>query len=171
MSNGIDEAVSRMRSKVGTKRELRRLPEMLWQGEAVQELAGGYYKGGNGLIALTNRRLIVMIDGLVSKASEDFPLDKVTTVEMRSAMLSSVIIHAAGAAAIIERVEKKDCARLVDAARKLLALSSSQPSVTVVQPGPSDAAAALRTLASLRDSGAITETEFYDKKKELLARI
>jgi hypothetical protein len=169
MSNGIDEAVSRLNSTFAMARELRELPGMLRDGERVVELAGGRFGKGMGLLALTSQRLVFVFSGPITRQSHDFPLTQLTSVNWQSGlMFGQIVITVAGAANVIDKVERRDGRRLVDAARSA---EHTQPSVTVVQPGPSDAAAALRTLASLRDSGAITETEFYDKKKELLARI
>jgi len=169
MSNGIDEAIGRLNTTFAMHRELRELPGKLRDGEIVLELAGGRFAEGMGLLAYTNQRLFFFFSGLMKKDSQDFPLSQVTSLAFRRGILvGKIVITVAGASNEITNVEKNDGERLVDRFRSI---DHTQHAVTIVQPGSSDAAAALGTLARLRDSGHITETEFYEKKREILARI
>ncbi len=169
MTNGIDEAVGRLKTRFAMGRELRDLPGKLRDGEIVLEVAGGRFGKGMGLLAYTNQRLFFMFSGPITHDSQDFPLSQLTSIGYRSGLVfGTIVITVAGAANEITKVEKSDGQRLVDRVRST---DHTQHAITIVQPGASDAAAALRTLASLRDAGHITETEFYDKKREILDRI
>jgi hypothetical protein len=69
----IEAAKGRMSVKVGAGRELKKLTEHLWHDEQVKEMTSGFYGGGQGLVVLTDRRLMFIKEGIVSRTSEDFP--------------------------------------------------------------------------------------------------
>jgi hypothetical protein len=60
----IKQASDRMQNQIGAKREIRKLVEHLWEGEHVQHMVSGTYGPGNGLLVLTDRRLLFIVDGL-----------------------------------------------------------------------------------------------------------
>ena len=80
----IAAAKERMRVKFGGGREIKRLTEHLWEGETVDQMTTGAYGKGTGLVVLTDRRLLFVQDGVMSKTSEDFPMDKVSSVQWSS---------------------------------------------------------------------------------------
>jgi hypothetical protein len=45
----IEAAKQRMSVKLGSNREIKKFPEYLWESEAVELMASGYYGGGTGL--------------------------------------------------------------------------------------------------------------------------
>ena len=61
----IAAARSKMRVKLGGGREIKRLTEHLWEGEAVERMTTGSYGNGTGLIVLTDRRLLFVQDGVM----------------------------------------------------------------------------------------------------------
>jgi Protein of unknown function (DUF2510) len=76
LRSDIAAAKGKMRVKFGAGREIKRLPEHLWEGETVDQMTTGMYGKGNGLVVLTDRRLLFLHEGLMSKTSEDFPIEK-----------------------------------------------------------------------------------------------
>lgn len=169
----IAAAVAAMKgSKIGSNREIRKLEEYLAPGETVRRVASGYFAKGQGLLALTDRRLFFLNDGVMKQTSEDFPFGRVSSVSWRSGLMQgTVVILAAGSEAKIERVYKDDGKAIVDDARALLA-GAAQPSAPAAPSTPAeDIPAQIGKLAGLRDAGILSAGEFEAKKAELLARM
>ncbi|MDQ3765854.1 MAG: PH domain-containing protein [Actinomycetota bacterium] len=169
----IAAAKSRMRVKMGGGREIKRLPDHLWEGETVERMTTGVYGNGNGLIVLTDRRLLFVRDGVMSKRSEDFPLDKVSSVQWGSGlMLGAITIFASGNKTEIKNVNKDDGKEIVDLVRARISAPSAAPSAAagagVAQP---DIIGQLRQLGELKEAGVLSPEEFEAKKAELLRRL
>ena len=110
-----------MNSRIGAKRELKALEDELMSDEAVHHLAGGTYQDRNGLIALTNRRVLFFHRGLMKSTTEDFPLSKITSVQHESGMLMSKIKVAVSSRDVeIKNVEKNDAKRIAAAIREAI---------------------------------------------------
>lgn len=173
----IQAASDLMQSKIGAKREIKKLVEYLWEDERVYLMASGQYGPGTGLVVLTSRRLLFVKDGMMSKVTEDFPLDKISSAQWSSGMLfGSLIVFASGNKAEIKQLDKKDGKALADALRERLASGPpAQAQAAPVSAGPpaggGDVMAQLQQLGQLRDAGIVTQEEFEAKKAELLRRI
>lgn len=191
----IKAAADRMEQKIGAKREIRKLVEYLWEGETVRHMVSGTYGNGTGLIVLTDRRLLFVKDGWATKTTEDFPLDKISSVQWSSGpLLGKLTVFASGNKAEIVNVQKLTGKVIADTIRERLAsgplypprppepaaqpAAPPPPAVHQATPPPhggqvagDDVFAALEKLGQLRDKGYITAEDFEAKKKELLARI
>jgi hypothetical protein len=171
----IDAAAEKLQSTLGAKREILRLPEVLWEGETVEMLATGLYGKGNGLVAMTNQRLIFLKHGVMSQQLEDFPYGRISSVQWSGGMISgSLIVFASGNKAEIKQMPKDAGKALADALRARLA--AGEPAAGPVGgPGPvspaagaTDVAGRLQTLDQLRASGAITDEEYRDRRAKIL---
>lgn len=171
----IAEAKSKMRVKLGAGREIKRLASYLWDGEMVEQMTTGSYGKGTGLVVLTDRRLLFVQDGVMSKTTEDFPLDKVSSVQWTSGLLmGEIIIFASGNKSDIKNVDKDDGKEIVDRIRHRLSAPSQPASAPVASSPPAaapDPIELLRRLGELRDAGIVTDAEFAAKKAELLSRL
>ena len=173
----IAAAAAQLPSTLGSKREIRKLVEHLWENERVEQLGTGTYGRGNGILVRTDRRLLFLVDGWTGATSEDFPFSRISSVQWSSGMLmGTVTIFASGNKAEIKNVAKDIGKSMVDAVRAII----SQPAPTTyappVQPAPvaasgGDVFEQLRKLGELRDAGIVTDAEFEAKKSELLARL
>ncbi len=162
----ISAAKDRMRARFGAGREIKKLTDHLWEGEQVQAMTSGAYGRGTGLVVLTDRRLLFVQDGVLSKTTEDFPLSKVSSVQWSSGLaLGTVVVFASGNKAEIKNVQKDDGKAIVDAMRDRLSRADAP---TTAAP---DVAGQLRQLGELRDAGVLTAEEFAAKKAEILARL
>lgn len=172
----IETAKAKMRVKIGAGREIKKLEGYLWEGETVERLTAGQYGKGQGLVALTDRRLMFVQDGIMSKSSEDFPLDKMSSISWQSGVLmGSMVVYASGNKAEITNVQKDDGKEIVDLVRARLSAPKEQPQI-VVQAAPvataaPDAMDQLRKLADLHAAGVLTDDEFAAKKADLLDRM
>jgi hypothetical protein len=161
----IAAAADRVRNTYGTKNEVKHLEEYLEPGEVVGEIAGGRFGQSNGLLALTDRRVVFVFHGVVRTGFEEFRLPVLTAVASRGGVMwASISLTVAGSTARIESVDKTDAKRMVDAIR--LALSAGAPTPAMV-----DIPAQIMKLADLRDAGVLTSEEFEAKKTDLLARM
>ncbi|PRX90842.1 SHOCT domain-containing protein [Allonocardiopsis opalescens] len=172
----IQAARDRMTTRLGSNREIRRLVEHLWDGETVERLAAGSYGGGTGLLVLTGRRLLFIRDGWTGQVSEDFPFEKISSVQWAGGLLlGKLVVFASGNKAEIGQLDKTDGRAIADAVRGRLS-GGSAPAAPAPQAPAAAAAAddvyeALRKLGELRDAGIVTADEFDAKKAELLRRV
>jgi hypothetical protein len=171
----VQAAMGRMHLKFGGRMELRRLDQHLRPAEKVEEMTIGSY-GGTGLVVLTDRRLLFFRGGLVGKNSEDFPRDKVSSVQFSSGLvLGKITLFASGNKAEIQKVNKADAKRVVGNMRARL----SAPTPDAAQTAPpvpgmaagDDLVEQIKKLAELRDAGAITAAGFEFMKAALISRL
>jgi hypothetical protein len=184
----IAAAAARLASTLGAKREIRKLVEHLWEGERVEMLAPGQYGNGQGLLTLTDRRLLFLKDGWTGAATEDFPLNRISSVAWASGMvMGTVTVFASGNKTEIKSVPKAEGKAMVDRVRAIISGWTAEsprkrvpdPPQSWETPAPSAPTAGsfpavmeqLRQLAELRDAGIISAADFESKKAELLARI
>jgi hypothetical protein len=165
----IDAAAERLGNTVGSKREISKLPEILWEGETVHALASGQYGGGAGLLAMTDRRLLFFKHGVMSQKLEDFPYSKISSVEWRGGLLlGTLVIYASGNKAEIKSIAKRDGVAMSDALRQRIADRAVSPAALAAPAGGQDVASRLQTLDQLRATGAITDVEYQDRRAKIL---
>ncbi|MEU1277093.1 PH domain-containing protein [Streptomyces sp. NPDC005805] len=168
----IDAAAAKLGSAFGSKREIQRLPEVLWEGESVQMLATGTYGNGSGLVAMTSMRLIFLKHGILSQTVEDFPYGKISSVQWSGGMLMGTLtVYTSGNRADIKNMPKDAGKAIADQLRMHVATgATSGPGAA---PGPpvapgQDIAGRLATLDQLRAAGAITDEEYRDRRAKIL---
>lgn len=167
----IDAAAEKLSSSFGAKREIQKLPEVLWEGETVEMLATGVYGKGNGLLAMTNQRLVFYFHGVMSQKVEDFPYSRISSVQWSGGMLMGTLtVFSSGNKAEIKQVPKDQGKALADLLRQRI--SAGAPSAPV-QAAPAaapagDIASRLATLDQLRATGAITDEEYRDRRTKIL---
>ncbi|MFC3347308.1 PH domain-containing protein [Streptomyces echinoruber] len=168
----IDAAAAKLNNTFGSKREIQRLPEVLWEGETVEMLATGVYGKGNGLVAMTNQRLIFLKHGVLSQQVEDFPYNRISSVQWSGGLImGTLIVFASGNKAEIKQVPKDQGRALADQLRARLAAGGAPaaPAAGASAPaGAPDVASRLQTLDQLRASGAITDEEYRDRRARIL---
>jgi hypothetical protein len=170
----IAEAAARMSWTLGGKRELKKLHDHVFDDEKVSFIAQGTYAAHQGVVALTDQRLVFVFHGLVQVVVEDFPLRNITSVASKKGLGSgTLIVHVAGAASHISGVVNADLGYLIDHLRRLtsaspIASTPAAPVAPVAAPVVLDLADQLEKLAGLRDRGILTDEEFAEQKKRLL---
>lgn len=122
LRSDVQAAKGRMQGiTVGTGREFKNLESHLWEGETVEMTCAGQYGRGKGLLVLTNTRLLFTFHGITSQTTEDFPLNRVTSIQWSAGMLRGTItIFASGNKAEIEDVFKADGKPIVDRVRAII---------------------------------------------------
>ena len=158
------------------RRELRKLPSILGEGEQALNLARGEYDGKEGLLAVTDRRVIFLEEGMIRHRLEDFPYDKISSVQTKTGMRSGELtIFVSGNKATVKDVHPKQRApEIGDYVRQKIAFGS-KPAAAAPQAAPSAPTESpmdqLKKLAEPRDAGVVSEEEFEAKKAELLSRM
>jgi hypothetical protein len=173
----IEELAESKLGKAGrviVRREIRKLSGKLGDREEVVNLARGKYDGKQGLLIVTDRRVLFVEEGVVRSRIEDFPYERVSSVQTeRGVVHGKVIIFASGNKAEIDNIMPKDRAvEIGDYTRAKISrsLDADRPQTPPPAP-PSDPAERLAKLARLRDSGVISEEEFESQKSRILSEI
>lgn len=150
------------------RKEINELPKILNQDEKVISLVPGVYNKGFGILVATSKRLIFIDKGLIYGLKiEDFGLDKVSSIQYSSGILTAdIVIMASGNAAKIESVDKAAGRDFCDKARELLSQKNAAPAAVVME--QVDVAGQLEKFAGLKEKGIITQEEFDAQKKKLL---
>ena len=178
----LDEIYSRLKELgqvdlYGTKKEIKELPNIMYQDETLEYVMSGFLNGNTWLISCTNKRILFLDKGFLFGCKQlEIPLDKVNSVEITKGLLLGTVKVWDGASAMkIDNVQKFDLqpfAYAVNNARELLKHKYHNNNVaieqSVNQKQENDYIQELERLAILKDKGIITEEDFLNKKKQLL---
>ena len=167
----IAAAVERMGWTFGGKREVKKLHEHLHDSERVEYIAQGLYDEHQGIVVLTDQRLLFVFHGFVNQVVEDYPLDRITAITNKVGLgAGSLTVHTGGAKSVISQINNGDLKALLAQVREKIAADHARPAAQAAPEAP-DAMDQLRKLGELRDAGILTAAEFDIKKREILARI
>jgi hypothetical protein len=171
----IQAARDRMSYRLGSNREIKKLTNYLWEGETVTHLAGGLYGPGTGLVVLTDRRLMFVKDGWTSQVTEDFPFERISSIQWSAGMmLGKITVFASGNKAVIDQMQKPDGKAMVDAINSIIskgpahAPAPAAPVQHAQAPMPYPAApsapaapmSSFEMVKELRNRGVLTPEEF-----------
>lgn len=162
-------------------REIKELPNILWEDEIIERIVQGTYRNGAGVLVATNKRLMFINKGLIYGLQvEDFQYSNISSIEYSTGMiLGKIRFYASGNRAEIENVEKKACRDFADYVRARtspISEKATENSVEKVAPefaskeesSKPNVADEIREFKKLMDEGIITEEDFNEKKKQLL---
>jgi hypothetical protein len=155
---------------LGSK-EIKALPSILWEDEKLERLVTGIYNNGNGILAATNKRLVFVDKGLIYGLKvEDFPYDKITSIQYQQGMvIGEITIYASGNKAEIKWVDKALTKSFAEHVRaRITATTSSVAPQPVAAQVADDPIAKLERLASLKEKGILSEEEFRQQKAAIL---
>ncbi len=152
------------------RKEIKELPAILWEDEHVNHMLQGTYNNGVGALFATNKRLIFVDKGLIFGLKvEDFPYDKVTSIQYETGMLlGSLTIFASGNRADIKNCDKKLVRSFGEYVRARTGAAPEAKSASV-PPAQGSVLDQLERLGKLKADGVLTETEFQQQKSRLLA--
>lgn len=153
------------------RREISELPNILAPDEVIDNIAQGTYNNGQGILVSTDRRLLFVDKGLMFGLKvEDFPLDKISSIQYEiGLLLGDIKIHTTGNAAKIENIEKASARGFAEFVRNKLSQPKEFVSQNVaLEPNILDQ---LEKLAKLKESGILSEEEFNNQKKKLLEKL
>ncbi|EIS3744257.1 SHOCT domain-containing protein [Aeromonas hydrophila] len=137
------------------------------EGYTGKLLGGGKDTQRNGVLIVTNIRVAFYRKGFIGEIIETIPLDKLTSVERQSTMGHRTIrMHTSHDALEFKTFDKDGETLVIEA----IEAGRHKPTAKPIPDG-TDVVERLKKLASLKDSGVITEAEFEQKKAELIAQI
>ncbi len=165
------------------RREVKELPSILWEGELPEMLASGTYNNGNGVLVCTDRRAVFVDKGMLGSLKiEDFPYDRISSIESKRGMLlGEITIYVSGNKERITNVSKDQVSAVADFLRNKVHLSGTKKQTTesvsvALQPATPISASAplasvadeLEKFANLHARGIISDEEFNAQKARLL---
>ncbi|ESW90563.1 hypothetical protein X770_09035 [Mesorhizobium sp. LSJC269B00] len=153
-----------------TKKELNHLPEILSDGEQVLAFTSGLMDGDTWLITLTDRRIIFLDKGMIYGLKQaSIGLDKVNAVSGKTGLIfGSITIEDGASQRHISNVWKKTVVKFVNKVRDALE-QRRQPDPVYNQPQGTDVVSMLERLGALKANGIITDQEFEQQKRKILA--
>lgn len=170
----IDEQVKKIaNATILGRKEIRELPSILWDDEEILDIAIGFYNNGTGILVATQRRLLFVDKGLLYGLKvEDFPLDKISSIQYQTGlMLATITIFTSGNKAEIKNVDKGKARTFSEGVRARIARANETPTQvpgTASSSSTTQLIADLERLAALKERAILTEEEFQAKKKQIL---
>ena len=151
------------------RREVKELPNILWEDELIENIVQGLYNNGNGILVATNKRLVFVDKGMLGGLRvEDFPYDKISSIQYQTGlMFGKITIFTSGNKAEITQVLKKEARDFSEYVRARVSGRKDHASAPQ-QPAQEDPVALLERLAQLKAQGILTEEEFAAKKRQVL---
>jgi Bacterial PH domain/Short C-terminal domain len=157
------------------RKEVKQLPSILWEDEAIESIIRGFYANGTGILIATNKRLVFVDKGITSLRVEDFPYDKITSIQYHLGIAGGTLtIFASGNKADIQHVPKDQCKAFGDFVRArttgVTQHQSATPPASDVPASPlvGDMLDQLERLGRLKEQGVLTEDEFQAQKAKIL---
>jgi hypothetical protein len=158
-----------------SRKEIKELPNILWEDERVEKIVTGTYENGNGVLLATNKRLLFVDKGMMKLRVEDFPYDKVSSIQYKTGMMMGTLtIFASGNRADIKNVPKDQVRAFGDYVRArtsgAMEHASAPPAAVPATPTPGgdDVVSQLERLAKLREQGILSDEEFTAQKEKIL---
>ncbi len=161
-----------------TRKEIKRLPNILNEGEEVRALTSGYSEGNTVLAVCTNRRVIFLDSGMFfGQRQRQVQLDRVQSILGNYVILFGSLSISDGSSNMAMRFVLaktidpfvKAVHNAMDEYRRILV----QETAGVYQSANdveyvTDVATQLERLAALRQKGVLTEQEFLVQKQKIL---
>ena len=159
-----------------TRKEIKELPQILWDDEHIHAIISGFYNKGNGLLLASTSRLIFVDKGILGGMKvEDFPLNQVSSIQYETGiMFGKVTIFTSSNKATIEQVEKQAAKRFAEVSRRLISKKESAETGESVKQQEikskksSGNLSELERLAKLYEAGHLSDEEFAKSKSKLL---
>lgn len=150
-------------------REVSQLPDQLADGETVEQLETGKIGKKDGLLAVTDRRLLFVYRATFSTSTEDVPYAVIDSVEWRSKLTGGALtLHVRGREIEIKMIGGQ---KVADVVRSRMGQQSAPTAASTASAVEPDAFAQIERLGELRDKGLLSAEEFEAKKAELLGRL
>lgn len=150
------------------KKELKLLDGYLMENEYVEYVVQGFYDTRIGILACTQTRLIFLDRGMIFGVNvEDFPLDKISSIQYENELLSSKItVFTSGNHKEIKSVNKEMGREFAGYVRTKIGTKVTAQFSNLSD----DILNQLERLAVLREKGILDEAEFLQQKNRILGK-
>ena len=152
------------------RKEIKELPAILWEDERVEQMLMGIYKNGLGALFATNKRLVFVDKGMLFGLKvEDFPHDKITSIQYETGLImGKLTIFASGNRAEIENCGKSEVRGFAEFVRARISPTQESKAPTKPTIDSDDVISKLERLSKLKEHGIITEEEFFQQKAKII---
>ena len=90
------------------RKQLSHLPDMLMENEQVLVFCYGFMDWKNGLVVLTDRRIMFLFKGILSSKLTSIPISRINSLSGETGMvLGKIIINEGSSSITIKNVQKK----------------------------------------------------------------
>ncbi|MBC7953143.1 MAG: PH domain-containing protein [Rhodospirillaceae bacterium] len=147
------------------KREVKELPSILTETEAVEAILQGVYGNNLGVFVATMSRILFVDKGMFGGLKvEEFHYEKISSVQFETGLIQGKLkIFTSGNTAEITNCDK----RLVRLFAEYVQGRLSAPKVSPDSGG--DVLEKLERLAKLKEQGILSDEEFQQQKAKILA--
>lgn len=156
------------------KKEVNELPSILRDDEKIFAITNGFYDNNTWLVLCTSSRFLFLDKGMLFGLKQtEIPLDKVNSIQFNTGLiLGDVTIWDGSGKIKIDNIDKKFVKKFADMASDALEsykkTKNNPIHITQSASGPNKMEQ-LEKLAELKAKGILTEEEFTQEKKKLLA--
>ncbi|WP_313565871.1 hypothetical protein [Mobilicoccus sp.] len=116
----IAEAEARMRVTFGTRTAIKNLHEIIHEDETVQELAACLYAGGDGVLILTDKRILGLRDDYSKYHYRDHALTGAQKLDYDPVIHDGFALTTATGRLVVRKMHVEDSGRLVARLRALV---------------------------------------------------
>lgn len=152
---------------MGYRKSLEELNEHLNEDETVEHNMGAFHDSKNGILALTNKRILFVSKGLFSGSTiKEFSFESVHSVEYQTrATGSKIILYGPDHENAFEDIgdPKEEVKRFVD----LFNQKTEDPTSETTEQKGNDVIGQLERLAKLKEQGILSDEEFQEQKEKL----
>jgi hypothetical protein len=154
-----------------TRREITALPEIISAGETIKGLSSGLYQGTTWLLVLTDRRVLFLDKGMLFGLKQvELPLSQISGLSHKIGLLFGKIdIHTSGGHQEIDQLPKTEVKNLANVLSDLVAAARTPAAQQPTSGTGNDVVSQLERLAVLKEKGILSEAEFADQKRKILA--
>ena len=152
-------------------KQIEELKDILSENEKILGIFSGTVKSMKSIkaqwLAITDKRVIFYGRAFIGGGSNSFPYEEISSVEgHKGALLGSITLNVRGKSEEFINMQKNE----VDIAVKMIRENIENVKKST-RPAETDSLEKLKKLKELLDLGVISQEEFEEKKRELLAKI
>lgn len=151
-------------------RDIMALPKILMENEKALFCVQGNFGNRQGLLVISDKRVFFLLKGLLFGVKiEEFSYNKISAIYYEKGLLfGSITIATSGDNQKITGIQNLSIKKAIDLINEQMAASKSNINPQLSSNNSINLADQLRSLASLRDEGILTEEEFSEQKRKLL---
>lgn len=153
--------------KLLARNEIKRLPNILWESENIENIIQWVYNGWNWVLVWTNLRLVFVVKWLFWVKIEDFSYDKISSVQYETwIMFWKITIFTSWNRAIIDYLIKDKTMLFWDWLRTKISSPKKDNTNNKVE---NNLIEQLEKLGKLKEQWILTDEEFNLQKSKLLS--
>lgn len=160
-----------------TRKELKELPRLMFKDEEIENIVYGHYRGCNGIIVMSNARLIFADKGVHAFTTEVIDLTQVKAMEQSfSGKFGTLSFTLPKKTVLLEYLDQKTFDTLTAWLKSKMSapgqIAQLEREVSQeekpLEGADQEFAAKMERLTRLRDRGLISEDEFQEQRRRLL---